>query len=72
MILSDYQNNQIETNTVQFVHVYIFGKIKLIILGASDSGEETQITDSGFYEKLAEKQLRFYEQKLKLQEQAIR
>ena len=31
-MLSDYQrNNQVEINDVRFVHVYVFGEIKLII-----------------------------------------
>ncbi|AJW63952.1 hypothetical protein VO54_02492 [Elizabethkingia miricola] len=61
-MFSDYQkNNQIETSIVQFVLVYIFGKIKLIIQEALDAGAEIQITGSGFYEKPPEKQVRFYE-----------
>ncbi len=39
MMFSDYQrNNQVETNIVQLVLVYIFGKIKLIIQEALDAG----------------------------------
>lgn len=61
-MLSDYQrNNQVEINDVRFVYVYVFGEIKLIIQEALDAGAETQITGSGFYEKLPEKQVRFYE-----------
>lgn len=60
-MLSDYQrNNQVEINDVRFVYVYVFGEIKLIILEALDAGAEIQITESGFYEKLPEKQVRFY------------
>ena len=72
-MLSDYQrNNQVEINDVRFVHVYVFGEIKLIIREASNAGAEIQITESEFYEKFPEKQVRFYELKPKLQGRVIR